>query len=125
MAALGAKRCPKCQYVTIKDGGCSHMIYKRCSHAYDCRAAEKVQAPRPNVDQRKEAIKRALQEYDLHFQQVSAEASGDPCQDVLAYITYGPASEQDPLDYDADLDADPEELYGLHQACEMDATRGA
>jgi hypothetical protein len=45
MAAMGARRCPKCHYVGIKEEGCAHMFCEQCYHHYDWRQAEKVQAP--------------------------------------------------------------------------------
>ncbi len=42
MAKLGAKRCPSCQYLIIKDGGCPHMAWVWCGEVFFWSRAEKV-----------------------------------------------------------------------------------
>jgi hypothetical protein len=45
MAALGARYCPRCHWITIKDGGCSSMNCRRCLQPYTWFDAEIVRAP--------------------------------------------------------------------------------
>lgn len=42
LAKLGARRCPVCQFIIIKEGGCSHINCEQCRHDFDWRTAEKV-----------------------------------------------------------------------------------
>jgi hypothetical protein len=45
MAALGARRCPKCQFMTVKDGGYEHMVCERCYCDLNWFRAEEVKPP--------------------------------------------------------------------------------
>ncbi|KAF9692630.1 hypothetical protein EKO04_009629 [Ascochyta lentis] len=45
MARLGARRCPRCQFVITKDGGCDHMFCEQCHFNFDWSQAELVIAP--------------------------------------------------------------------------------
>lgn len=45
MARLGARRCPRCQFVIIKDGGCDHMFCEQCHLDFTWSLAEPVVAP--------------------------------------------------------------------------------
>lgn len=42
MAIRGARRCPFCQYLVVKDGGCDHMMRYRCNSSFNWSEAEKV-----------------------------------------------------------------------------------
>jgi hypothetical protein len=42
---VGARRCPRCQYVIIKEGGCTHMFCEQCYQEFDWRQAERVHLP--------------------------------------------------------------------------------
>jgi hypothetical protein len=44
MAKLGARRCPSCQYIIVKDGGCPHIFCEQCHHEFDWRRAERLQS---------------------------------------------------------------------------------
>jgi DNA-directed RNA polymerase subunit RPC12/RpoP len=44
MATLGARRCPQCQYIIVKDGGCEHMVCEQCYEDFDWGQAEKVRS---------------------------------------------------------------------------------
>jgi hypothetical protein len=89
MAAQGARRCPSCHCITVKDGGCEHMTCNQCSHDYIWQEAERFKAPRLNVDETSETIESSQRQYDLHFREISlAEVAHDPGHNFLAYITY-------------------------------------
>ncbi|KAJ4334824.1 hypothetical protein N0V95_009067 [Ascochyta clinopodiicola] len=45
MARLGARRCPRCQFVIIKDGGCDHVFCEQCHFDFTWPKAEIVTAP--------------------------------------------------------------------------------
>jgi hypothetical protein len=97
MAAMGARRCPKCHYIGIKEEGCAHMFCEQCYHHYDWRQAEKVQAPRSeaiDLERPRRENELSRQEYERHFQQLAAEVSNDPCHNFLAHITYNPVNEE-------------------------------
>jgi hypothetical protein len=80
MAQLGARRCPCCCWIIVKDGGCAHMLCERCLHDFDWRRAEKVRPPVESVASRKEADPsqpnvaelwdKILALYELHSQAV-------------------------------------------------------
>jgi hypothetical protein len=55
MAKLGARRCPSCCWIIVKDGGCTHMICERCYHEFDWRSAEKIRPPKDSVAKSEEA----------------------------------------------------------------------
>jgi hypothetical protein len=42
MARWGARRCPRCRYVIVKDGGCSRMVCERCVSRFNWLDAEQV-----------------------------------------------------------------------------------
>jgi hypothetical protein len=42
MAKVGAKRCPCCQSLIIKDGGCDHMLCEACGSNFSWMMAERV-----------------------------------------------------------------------------------
>ncbi|KAF1924352.1 uncharacterized protein M421DRAFT_72617 [Didymella exigua CBS 183.55] len=42
MAKAGARRCPCCQSVIIKDGGCSYMVCEACGFEFHWGKAEKI-----------------------------------------------------------------------------------
>jgi hypothetical protein len=96
MAAQGARRCPNCHCITVKDGGCEQMICNQCSHDYIWQEAERLKAQRlkaprlnVNVDDTSETIESFRTQYDLHSQEISlAEVADDPGHNFLAYITY-------------------------------------
>lgn len=45
MAQVGARRCPSCHFITVKDGGCPLMMCEMCRVQYLWHDAEKVVAP--------------------------------------------------------------------------------
>ena len=45
MARLGARRCPRCQFIIIKDGGCDHVFCEQCHFDFNWPQAERVVAP--------------------------------------------------------------------------------
>lgn len=42
LADFDARRCPQCQYIIIKDGGCDHMECEVCNYTFDWEQAEHV-----------------------------------------------------------------------------------
>lgn len=98
LAKLGARRCPVCQFIIIKEGGCSHINCEQCRHDFDWRKAEKV---------------RPLQLVECGDGVQSEEVEGDrelPVEDdgFGDYDDYCYAEEDD------------EELAPVRQICEMD-----
>ncbi|KAJ8106139.1 hypothetical protein OPT61_g9739 [Boeremia exigua] len=47
MARMGAKRCPRCQFIIVKDGGCDHIFCQQCHFEFDWMQAVDVTAPLP------------------------------------------------------------------------------
>lgn len=42
MAKVGARRCPCCQFIIVRDGGCDHMICESCSFEFSWTKAKRV-----------------------------------------------------------------------------------
>lgn len=42
MTKIGARRCPCCQSIIIKDGGCDHMVCESCDSGFSWMMAERV-----------------------------------------------------------------------------------
>lgn len=45
MARLGARRCPRCQFIIVKDGGCDFVHCGQCHSDFQWSHAERVVAP--------------------------------------------------------------------------------
>jgi hypothetical protein len=45
MARLGARRCPRCQFIIVKEGGCDHVHCEQCRFDFIFPEAERVVAP--------------------------------------------------------------------------------
>jgi hypothetical protein len=48
MARLGARHCPRCQFIIVKDGGCDHVHCAQCHFDFFFPKAERVVAPPPD-----------------------------------------------------------------------------
>ncbi|KAF3041458.1 hypothetical protein E8E11_004650 [Didymella keratinophila] len=48
MARLGARRCPRCQFIIVKEGGCNHVHCEQCRFDFNFPEAERVVAPPPD-----------------------------------------------------------------------------
>jgi len=94
MARLGARRCPRCQFMITKDGGCSHMTCGECDHQFDWYRAVKVQPPPTPIGCLTEA---------------EAAANVDTTKANYGYDEEG--------DYDSE---DDEEYPPIKHTCEMD-----
>ncbi|KAF2652280.1 hypothetical protein K491DRAFT_760512 [Lophiostoma macrostomum CBS 122681] len=58
MAELGAKRCPRCQWIILKEDGCNGIYCTKCHAWFDYATAEQVLPPGEEGKAKKEELKK-------------------------------------------------------------------
>ena len=119
MAKLGARRCPCCQVIIVKDGGCDHMFCEQCHYDFVWTQAERVVptfVPAPKIDGLQptfrgwDQLRRAQQEHINRNNIVDAPFNIGNAE--------GPQHEEGIFFYD------PQHAFWSPELCELDNLAG-